>query len=228
MDQVPFGSATFSQAEIFAENPEPRVPCLFVLDVSGSMLGDPIRQLNDGISSFRDELISDPLAAKRVEPAIITFGEDVRLITDFGTADSFFPPVLTTSGSTPMGAAVSLAIDTIAIRKQLYKTNGIAYYRPWVFLVSDGAPTDEWQAVAARAVQCQNDKAFSLFSVGVEGADLSTLSKFSSRAALSLKGLQFREMFVWLSSSLKSVSRSTPGEAVPLSNPATPDGWASA
>lgn len=226
MDQVPFGISALSQSEIFAENPEPRVPCLLVLDVSQSMSGEPIRQLNDGLNSFKEELMSDALAAKRVEPAIITFGADVRLASDFGTADSFVPPMLSTSGSTPMGAAVDLAIDSIRLRKELYRTNGIAYYRPWIFLISDGAPTDEWQQAAARAVQAQNEKAFSLFAVGVQGADLETLSKFSTRQALSLNGLRFREMFVWLSGSLKQVSRSSPGDAVPLSNPATPDGWA--
>jgi uncharacterized protein YegL len=226
VDQVPFGISALSQADIFAENPEPRVPCLLVLDVSQSMSGDPIRQLNEGLNSFKEELMSDPLASKRVEPAIITFGAEVRLTTDFGTADTFIPPMLSTSGSTPMGAAMSLAMDSIKVRKELYRANGIAYYRPWIFLISDGAPTDEWQHVALRAVQAQNEKAFSLFSVGVQGADLETLSKFSTRTPLSLNGLRFREMFVWLSGSLKQVSRSSPGDAVPLTNPTTPDGWA--
>src|SRR5437016_4659290 len=98
-DQVPFGT------DSFADNPEPRCPCLLLLDTSGSMAGSPITELNGGLIEFRDELTADPLAMKRVEVALITFGP-VRIESSFHTAPNFFPPNLHASGDTPMGAAI--------------------------------------------------------------------------------------------------------------------------
>lgn len=229
MTQTPYSSSGDSfefHENTFFDNPEPRVPCLLLLDVSASMWGNPIRELNEGIKAFKDELMADALTVKRAEPAIITFGSSVEMINEFATVESFTPPELTAGGSTPMGEAVNLALDKLASRKDAYKQNGISYYRPWIFLITDGGPTDTWQPAAKRAIDEQTKKACSLFAVGVEGANLEILQEFSIKEPLQLKELRFRDLFKWLSSSLKSVSRSTPGDEVGLENPTSPSGWA--
>lgn len=221
MDQIAFGTNSF------ADNPEPRVPCVLLLDVSGSMNGTPIAELNEGLIIYKDELAADSLASRRVEVAIVTFGDGVQVPTDFTTTEGFMPPHLQAGGTTPMGAAIHRAIDMVEERKQTYKANGIAYYRPWLFLITDGGPTDEWKSAADRVRAGESAKSFSFFSVGVEGANLDTLSQISKRTPLKLKGLRFRDLFQWLSSSQQSVSKSSPGDDVPLENPVTPEGWAS-
>lgn len=220
MEQVPFEGVEF------AENPEPRCPCLLLLDTSSSMKGKPIEELNKGLICFKDELMADEMAVKRVEIAVINFGP-VNVICDFQTADEFECPNLQAANHTPMGAAIEKAIEMVQERKDEYKENGISYFRPWIFLITDGAPTDRWHKAADMIKQGEEEKSFMFFAVGVEGANMDILRRISVREPLKLKELRFRDLFTWLSNSLSSVSCSNPGEAVRLENPASPDGWAS-
>jgi uncharacterized protein YegL len=243
-DQVPFPEPEF------VDNPEPRCPCVLLLDTSGSMndvkqvsqplspvqkiLNDrrgprmvrPIDELNGGLLAFRNELMADELAVKRVEISVVTFGP-VKKITDFQTADLFRPPKLAAEGDTPMGKAIEKSIEIVRDRKAAYRQNGVSYYRPWIFLISDGEPTDEWRRAAELVRAGEQTKSFAFFAVGVEGANFDILNQITIRQPLRLSGLRFREMFMWLSSSLSSVSRSSPGDEVALDNPTAPGGWAS-
>ena len=123
----------------FAENPEPR-PCVLLLDTSGSMQGASIEALNQGLHTLRDGLMQDALASRRVEVAIVTFDSAVKVVQDFVTADQFEPPTLTVQGQTYTGSAMHKALDMIQARKDQYRAHGVTYYRPWVFMITDGEP----------------------------------------------------------------------------------------
>lgn len=218
-DQVPFGDSVE-----FAENTEPRCPCLLLLDTSGSMRGRAIDELNAGIRQFRDELFGDEMAQKRVEVAVVGFGP-VQVLAEFQTPDVFQPPTLVAAGDTPIGAAIEAGLNLLEQRKQTYRNNGVTYYRPWIFLITDGGPTDYWQAAAERVKQGEASNHFSFFAVGVEGARMDVLSQITTREPLKLQELRFRDLFKWLSNSLTAVSKSQVGTPVPLENPTGPSGW---
>ena len=192
------------------------------------MQGAPITALNEGLRTFKDDLIKNPLASLRVEVAVVTFDNDVKVVQDFVTADQFEPPTLTAQGLTLMGAAIHKALDMIQARKAQYRANGVLYYRPWVFMITDGEPQGEPNEVMEQAAQCIKDdetnKHIVFFAVGVENANITRLSQVIVRTPLKLKGLRFTELFVWLSDSLGKVSGSKVGEQVPLS----PPGWGTA
>jgi uncharacterized protein YegL len=185
------------------------------------MSGKPIAELNAGLKAFKEELQSDSLAVKRVEVAIVTFGP-VNIVNDFNTAQNFITPTLDAGGDTPMGEAIKRGIELIKNRKTEYKTNGISFYRPWIFLITDGAPTDEWSRAASAIREGEASKSFAFFAVGVQNADMNILKQISVREPLKLEGLKFRELFQWLSNSMKSVSRSNPGDKIQLT---PPTGW---
>lgn len=199
----------------FAINPEPRCACALLLDTSWSMSGAPIDALNAGLAALQVDLQEDALAKRRVELAVITFGGSVTQVHDFVSAGSFAAPQLSAHGATPMGEAIAVALSLVKNRKADYKANGVPYYQPWIFLITDGEPTDEWQS-AAQMVQSEiSAKALTFFGVGVANANMNILKSITPRALL-LDGLKFRELFLWLSASQKRVSASKVGDQTAL------------
>ena len=190
------------------------------------MAGAPIDALNEGIRAFKDDLSKDALAARRVEVALVAFHNEIVVHNDFSTIDNFDPPELVADGLTHMGSAVLKALDMITARKTLYKTNGISYFRPWVFLITDGEPQGEdpsiFEEAARRVHDDENNKRVACFGVAVGGANIANLGRLCVRTPVHLKGLNFVEMFVWLSKSAGAVAASKVDEMVAL----PPAGWA--
>ena len=218
-------ASRLEEAIEFAENPEPRCPCVLLLDTSGSMQGASIDALNQGLHTLRDGLVQDPLASRRVEVAIVTFDSTVKVVQDFVTADQFEPPTLTVQGQTYMGSAIHKALDMIQARKAQYRAHGVTYYRPWVFMITDGEPQGESDNIVTQVAQRLRDdeanKRVVFFAVGVENANMGRLSEIVVRTPLKLMGLNFAEMFVWLSASMQKISQSKPDDMVAL----PPPGW---
>ena len=209
------------------ENYEQKCLCVLVLDVSGSMSGSPIDQLNQGLKDFQRELQNDFVAAQRIEVSIVTFGSTVDTLVLPKLSADFEMPILKTSGSTKLVDGVRMAINIAEQRKAWYKSTGQTYYRPWIMLITDGEP-DSDQDVQGLSYELKNkidNKGFSFYAVGVEGYNHSKLSQIChpSTPPLPLKGLAFSDLFKWLSASISMVSKSAEGQTIQLP---PPGGWA--
>jgi uncharacterized protein YegL len=197
----------------FADNANERTPCVLVLDCSGSMRGEPIKQLNAGLQALERELKEDIDASSRVQLLIIkAFGKDeVQTSADWVDAMNFVAPVMEAGGLTPLGKAMELALEKIEEQKSLYDSWGITSKRPWIFLISDGEPTDYgWEESAEICRYAQNNKKVVIHAVGTQGANLDKLAKFSMLPPKRLTGLKFTEFFLWLSRSVSCISKAAP------------------
>jgi uncharacterized protein YegL len=201
--------------------------CALLLDSSYSMKGKPIDDVNAGLKALRADLLADPITQRRVDIAVITFGGDVQLIQDFTPVRDWpEPPALQASGSTPMGEAFSLATSMIRRQKEFYRAEGRSQYRPWIFCLTDGLPTDDVQSVLPLVHAGVDSRSWNLFVVGCGDVDMDDLQAIAhpSTPALRLREGMFPELFLWLRDSLESVAKSNPGEQAPA---APVDGWAS-
>ena len=223
-----------------------------MVDVSSSVEGDKIEQLNNGFATFAQKFRIDLLASLRTEVAIVTFKGVSEVAQDFVTADQFYsqrpnadegivkeedqfysehlyigdrldvthPPSYATDdglycygapfrllGGTKTSEGFNFAWDEIEKRKQMYMENVIHYYRPWLYLITDGEPTDRQEFdvdMTRRPKGADNQRRIAAFSVGAEGAIMDMLARISPRRPLMLEGLGFGSMFVWLSQALST------------------------
>lgn len=205
----------------FINNSNQRTPCVLILDTSGSMTGDPIAALNDGIDALCNDLSSDPAARERVRMAVINAGgNQASVLLDWTDGIDLDLGDLECKGMTPLGGALSLALDMIDAERARLRAAGIAYTRPLIYLITDGLATD-WEAWDAARERCraeQDARRVQLWCIGTETADLEALRN-TGGAVLRLNGLRFIELFQFLSRSVAAVSQAAPGERLQLTLP---------
>ena len=222
---------------LFQEDPLPvinegecHIPVVIALDCSGSMSGTPIAELNNGLLEFGKALSEDPLALGRAEVCVIAFNTSVWTELSFRPASQYKAPVLSAGGSTSLNGAIHTALDAIEKRKKEYRKQGISYYRPWLFLLTDGRPTDTIKEAFAKK-RLQNaiaNKGVVYIPMGIgAGADKNKLQEYyppdaASRPVLTANASSFKEAFVWLSNSVSVVSHSDPSVSEEVALPATP------
>ena len=198
-------------------NPAVRCPVVLLLDTSKSMAGQPINELEEALCQFISEVKDDVAAAASVELCIVTLDEKATIQLPFTSAMDLVPRKLglMARGGTFTGRSLDRAAEVISTRRTEYAQNGISSYAPWVILMSDGKPGDNWEPAAQKLLAMTDKLRMQYIGIAIgDQASTKIMQKMlpPQPGPLKLPHVRFREFFRWLSDSLSAVSCSCVSE----------------
>ena len=194
------------------------IACVLLVDTSTSMSGAAIDELNEGLRAFGEALMSDAQASGAADVCVINFNTEVTVEVPFSSAVDFVAPTLSAGGLTALNEAIITGLDAIEQQKATYRQLGVDYYKPWLFLLTDGSATDtEFDADAhQRLAEALANRKVNFFPMGIGAdADIRALKSYTANgngAVLKAEKNHFKEAFVWLSSSMAVPIKSQVGE----------------
>lgn len=127
-----------------------RLPVYLLLDSSGSMVGEPIEAMQQGLQAFVTALNEDPQAIETVWLSVLSFSSVAEQLVPLTDITQFQTPHLEPHGATAMGEALDLLAECIEAEVRQTTLEQKGDWRPMVFLFTDGEPTDRWQEPAQR------------------------------------------------------------------------------
>ena len=184
-----------------------RLPVYLLLDNSGSMMGEAIEEVKNGVQVLASTLRQDPYALETAFISVITFNTEAEQVVPLTDLVSFQPPDITAQGTTSLGAALKLVSEKINSEVMTTTPDRRGDWKPLIFLMTDGAPTDDWQSgmaelkkiktgmivACAAGMNADTDvlKSISETVVQLDTADSGTIKKF----------------FQWISASISTTSQ---------------------
>ena len=191
---------------------EPHMALMFLVDTSGSMDGQPITELNNGLNRFKQQVCKDSKTKDILDISIIRFSTDWEVVQDFTPIEYMQPVNFEADGSTYMAEALHKSIELVNERSRFYRRSGTEPYKPWIVLISDGAPFDDIDSMATEINEMVDNDKLAFWSLAVPGANKDVLHKLSGKRVLNLADYDFAGFFDWVNKSMRAVSVSSPGE----------------
>lgn len=185
-----------------------RLPVYFLIDVSESMVGDPIKQVENGMRQIVQELRTDPYALETAFVSVIAFAGKAKSLSPLTELYKFYPPTFPIGGGTALGAALDFLMDDI--EKNVVKTTEERKgdWKPIIFLFTDGTPTDNCSSAFARWNSRYRRKA-NLVAVSIgDNANTQLLGQISDNV-LRLNDtdeMSFKAFFKWVTASIQATS----------------------
>lgn len=192
-----------------------RLPIYFLIDISESMVGEPIQQVEEGLSTIIQVLKTDPVAMETVYVSIIVFAGQAKTLIPLQEIINFYPPKF------PIGSGTSLSKGLghlmYELRRNIIKTTHEQKgdWKPIVFLFTDGVPTDETSiAIREWKQNWQRSSNMVAISFGSE-ADSRILGELTDNVLLfkNTSASSYKEFFKWVTASIKTSSVSVENNA---------------
>ncbi len=184
-----------------------RLPVYLVLDTSASMGGEPIEAVKNGLQTLLAALRQDPYALETAYLSVITFESSAKQLVPLTDLASFKAPELRAAGSTALGDALGVLAQCIdkEVAKNTPQQKGD--WKPLIFLMTDGGPTDSWKTKAKELKQ----RKLGLFiaCAAGPGADVNLLKELTEIVVQldTADSATIKAFFKWVSQSVSSGSQ---------------------
>lgn len=184
-----------------------RLPVYLVLDVSGSMHGEPIEAVRNGMQILASTLRTDPYALETAYLSVITFDGEARQVVPLTELVAFQPPQIDAGSTTSLGAALKLTRQCIEREVQKTTADAKGDWKPLVFLMTDGQPTDDWQKGLADFRSARTGMVIAC--AAGQGADTNILKQITENVVSldTADSSTIGAFFKWVSASISTSSK---------------------
>jgi len=186
------------------------LPVILLADVSGSMAADgKIDALNEAVALMMSTFAEDDDSRAEIQVAVVTFGGQAALHTPLVPAPEMTWQPMSASGRTPLGGALDIVTELVEDRERVPSRA----YTPTLVLVSDGIPTDNWQAPLERLLGAERASKAQRFAMGI-GADANAevlnafLADPEARVFEAHEAREIHKFFRWVTMSVSARTRS--------------------
>lgn len=183
-----------------------RLPVYLLLDTSGSMTGEPIEAVKNGVQMMMHSLRQNPQAIETAYVSIITFDVDAKQIIPLTDLASFQMVDIKAQGTTSLGAALSLLADNMQSEITKTTTEQKGDWKPLTFIMTDGVPTDDWQS-GLNKLKTVN-KGLIVGCAAGQGADDTVLKQITESVVRldSADSASIESFFKWVTASISTTS----------------------